>query len=59
MISDCRSRCRAWRNCEITVPGEVVEKHGVTIVGTANLPSELAYNASQAYSKNLTNLRFW
>ncbi|MCB9070585.1 MAG: Re/Si-specific NAD(P)(+) transhydrogenase subunit alpha [Calditrichia bacterium] len=42
-------------NCEITVPGEVVEKHGVTIVGTANLPSELAYNASQAYSKNLTN----
>ncbi|MGH1363361.1 MAG: Re/Si-specific NAD(P)(+) transhydrogenase subunit alpha [Calditrichia bacterium] len=43
-------------NCELTEADKVVEKHGVTIVGTTNLPSRVAYHASQAYSKNLTNL---
>ncbi len=42
-------------NCEGTEPGKVVEKHGVTIVGTTNIPADLPYNASQAYSKNITN----
>ncbi len=42
-------------NCELTEPGKVVVKHQVTIDGTTNLPSQLAFNASQAYSKNLTN----
>ncbi len=42
-------------NCEITEPGKVVKKHGVTIVGTTNLPATLPYNASQTYSKNITN----
>ncbi len=42
-------------NCEVTEPGKVVEKHGVTIVGLENLPSELSYNASQTYGKNMSN----
>jgi H+-translocating NAD(P) transhydrogenase subunit alpha len=40
-------------NCEVTVPGEVVEHGGVTIVGTTNLPSSMAYHASQLYSRNV------
>jgi NAD(P) transhydrogenase subunit alpha len=40
-------------NCEISEPGQVVVKHGVKIVGEMNLPSLLAQNASEAYSKNI------
>jgi NAD(P) transhydrogenase subunit alpha len=40
-------------NCEVTVPGEVVELGGVTVVGTTNLPSSMAYHASQLYSRNV------
>jgi len=43
-------------NCELTVPGRTVEKHGVRIVGAVNLPSEIPHDASQMYSRNLTNL---
>jgi NAD(P) transhydrogenase subunit alpha len=43
-------------NCEVTVPGEVVEHGGVTIVGTRNLPSTMAYHASQLYSRNVAAL---
>lgn len=43
-------------NCELTEADKVLDKYGVTIVGTTNLPSSVAYHASQAYSKNLTNL---
>jgi H+-translocating NAD(P) transhydrogenase subunit alpha len=43
-------------NCEATVPGEVVEHGGVTIVGTTNLPSLMAYHASQLYSRNVASL---
>lgn len=42
-------------NCELTVPGQTVEKYGVRIVGTLNLPSEVPHDASQMYSKNITN----
>ena len=42
-------------NCEVTEPGIIIEKHGVTIIGTTNIPSSLAYNASQTYSRNMTN----
>jgi len=42
-------------NCELTVPGEVTERYGVRIVGAVNLPSEVPYDASQMYSKNITN----
>jgi H+-translocating NAD(P) transhydrogenase subunit alpha len=40
-------------NCEVTVPGEVVEHGGVTVVGTLNLPATMAYHASQLYSRNV------
>ena len=42
-------------NCELTSPGEVVERYGVRIVGAVNLPSEVPYDASQMYSRNLFN----
>ncbi len=40
-------------NCELTKPGEVVEASGVTITGPLNLPSQLAFHASQMFAKNL------
>ncbi len=43
-------------NCELTEPGQVVVKHGVTLVGETNLPSALPVNASQMYSKNISTL---
>jgi len=43
-------------NCELTVPGEVVERAGVSIVGTTNLPSLMAFHASQLYSRNIAAL---
>ena len=48
-------------NVEGSVAGEVVEINGVKIVGQSNLPGEVANNASQMYSNNLTNLlqEFW
>ncbi len=43
-------------NCELTEPGQTIEKDGVKIVGPTNLPSELPGHASQLYAKNLENL---
>jgi NAD(P) transhydrogenase subunit alpha len=43
-------------NCEVTVPGEIVEHAGVTVIGTRNLPSSMAYHASQLYSRNVAAL---
>jgi NAD(P) transhydrogenase subunit alpha len=43
-------------NCELTVPGEVVEHGAVTVVGTTNLPSLMAFHASQLYSRNVAAL---
>ena len=43
-------------NCELTTPGEVVDHDGVAIVGTTNLPSLMAYHASQLYSRNVAAL---
>jgi proton-translocating NAD(P)+ transhydrogenase subunit alpha len=40
-------------NCEVTVPGEDVIHHGVTVIGTTNLPSLMAFHASQLYSRNV------
>jgi len=40
-------------NCELTKPGEEVVVDGVTIAGPLNLPSQLAFNASQMFAKNL------
>jgi NAD(P) transhydrogenase subunit alpha len=46
----------AGGNCELTVPGEVAVREGVTIVGTLNLPSTMPLHASQMYARNITNL---
>jgi H+-translocating NAD(P) transhydrogenase subunit alpha len=43
-------------NCELTVPGEVVVRHGVTIIGYADLPSRLARQSSTLYANNLLRL---
>jgi NAD(P) transhydrogenase subunit alpha len=43
-------------NCELTVPGQVVVRHGVTIIGYADLPSRLARQSSQLYATNLLRL---
>ncbi len=43
-------------NCELTEPGRVVVKHGVTIVGYTDLASRLAKQASTLYGTNLFRL---
>ncbi|MGH3133512.1 MAG: Re/Si-specific NAD(P)(+) transhydrogenase subunit alpha [Gaiellaceae bacterium] len=43
-------------NCELTSPGEVVEHGGVSVVGTTNLPSLMAFHASELYSRNVAAL---
>ncbi len=43
-------------NCELTEAGKTVVKHGVTIIGTTNLPSTMPYHASQMYSRNIASL---
>ncbi len=43
-------------NVEGSRPGETVEVDGVKIIGPANLPSQMAGNASSLYAKNLQNL---
>lgn len=43
-------------NCEISENGKIVQKHGVTIIGEPNLPSLVATNSSEVYSKNILAL---
>jgi NAD(P) transhydrogenase subunit alpha len=40
-------------NCELTEPGEVVQREGVTLVGLTNIPSTMPYHASTLYSRNV------
>jgi NAD(P) transhydrogenase subunit alpha len=40
-------------NCELTVPGQVVVRHGINILGTINLASGVPYHASQMYARNV------
>ncbi|GGB25907.1 NAD(P) transhydrogenase subunit alpha [Sphingomonas metalli] len=48
-------------NVEGAVPGEVVTRHGVKIVGHRNVPSRLAADASALFARNLYNFlsAFW
>ncbi|MEA2999135.1 MAG: H+-translocating transhydrogenase subunit alpha [Sphingomonadales bacterium] len=48
-------------NVEGSEPGQVVERHGVKIVGHRNVPSRLAADASALYARNLYNFlsAFW
>ncbi|MDH4072641.1 MAG: Re/Si-specific NAD(P)(+) transhydrogenase subunit alpha [Gammaproteobacteria bacterium] len=43
-------------NCELTEPGELAVKEGVTIIGYTDLPSRLAAQSSQLYGTNLRHL---
>ena len=43
-------------NSALTKSDEVVQAHGVTIVGTLNLPSSVPYHASQMFAKNVLTL---
>jgi H+-translocating NAD(P) transhydrogenase subunit alpha len=43
-------------NCEFTQPGEVVVRHGVTLIGYTDLPSRLARQSSTLYATNLLRL---
>ena len=48
-------------NVEGSVPDQVVERHGVKIVGYANTPAQLPTDTSALYSRNLYNFvaAFW
>ncbi|HEX9296106.1 MAG TPA: Re/Si-specific NAD(P)(+) transhydrogenase subunit alpha [Polyangiaceae bacterium] len=43
-------------NCELCRPGQTVVENGVTIIGTTNLQSKVAIDASQMYSRNMEKL---
>jgi NAD(P) transhydrogenase subunit alpha len=43
-------------NCELSVPGEVVVRHDVTIVAPLNLPSGMPEHASELYARNIQAL---
>jgi NAD(P) transhydrogenase subunit alpha len=43
-------------NCALTEPNQVVQRHGVTIIGYTDLPSRLAAQSSQLYATNLRHL---
>ena len=43
-------------NCEASRPGRTEIVRGVTIMAPLNLPSELAFHASQMYARNVTAL---
>jgi NAD(P) transhydrogenase subunit alpha len=42
-------------NCKLTVPGEVVVKHGITIIGTLNMPATVPVHSTEMYAKNILN----
>ena len=45
----------AGGNCPLSEFGKTVVKHGVTLIGEANLPGTVAADASALYAKNLFN----
>lgn len=40
-------------NCPLSEKGQIVEKHGVTIIGLTNLPGLVATDASALYARNI------
>ena len=40
-------------NCEITEAGQTVIRHGVTVFGPTNLPTDMSVHASQLYSRTV------
>ncbi len=51
----------AGGNIEGTVPGERVQRHGVTVIGATNLARSLAADSSALFARNLYNFlsAFW
>lgn len=43
-------------NCELSQPGKTVVEHGVSILAPLDLPSQLAYDASAMYARNVAAL---
>jgi NAD(P) transhydrogenase subunit alpha len=43
-------------NCELSKPGETVRAYDVTIMGPLNLPSTVAFHASQMFGRNILAL---
>lgn len=46
----------AGGNCPLSERDNIVEKHGVTLVGHSNIPSRLATDASKLYANNIVHL---
>ena len=42
-------------NIEGSEPGKIVDKNGVKIIGTTNLPARVATDASALYARNVLN----
>lgn len=42
-------------NCELSLPGEIVNENGVLVLGPLNIAGALAGNATSLYAKNLFN----
>jgi NAD(P) transhydrogenase subunit alpha len=42
-------------NCEITDPGNVTEKHGVSIIGTKNIPGMVPSSSTWMFAQNVYN----
>jgi NAD(P) transhydrogenase subunit alpha len=43
-------------NCELSQPGKTVVEHGVSILAPLDLPSQMAYDASAMYARNVAAL---
>ncbi len=43
-------------NCELTLPGQTVIRHGVTIIGHTNIPATVPLHSSNMYANNLAKL---
>lgn len=43
-------------NCELTVPGEVVQKHSVTISGIKNIPGHIPTSSTWMFANNVYHL---
>ena len=43
-------------NCELTEPGVIAVKHGVSLIGYTDLPSRMAAQSSQLYGTNLAHM---
>jgi len=43
-------------NCELCEPGEIVEKHGVTIIGIVDIPGTVPTDSSAVYARNVYNV---